>query len=151
MIKNSKYDVKECYYDTDYWAGGVKKCADMGLHLPDMMTLANIANSKYGTTLIGPYTLYVDATHGGDNCKEYIKTNWDGGSSWRVDASDSIICNANTAQDPSSGFAITGYYWSSSEYSSVGAYHRRFLDDNSYWSMADSRYHSGVKSLCVGD
>ena len=64
MIKNSKYGVKECGVDTDTWAGGVKKCADMGLHLPDMMTLANIANSRNGTTLIGPYTMYMGSGYG---------------------------------------------------------------------------------------
>ena len=148
MIKNSKYGVKECGVDTDYWAGGVKKCADMGLHLPDIMTLANIANSHYGTTLIGPYTMYMGSGYG-DNCKDYIKTNWDDGSSWRIDASDAIICNANTTTDASSGFSLTGGYWSSSEYSSATAYTRTFYDGSSIWGRGGRGYAD--RSLCVGD
>ncbi len=94
MIKNSKYDVKGCHYDTDYWAGGVKKCTDMSLHLPDMMTLANIANSRYGTTLIGAYTMYLGPAYG-DNCQAQILA-WDGNNLYRINESDAIICNARS-------------------------------------------------------
>ena len=149
MIKNSKYGVKECGVDTDYWAGGVKKCADMGLHLPDMMTLANIANSRYGTTLIGAYTIYMGPSYG-DNCQAQILT-WDSNDPYRINKSDAIICNANTTPDSSSGFSITGRYWSSSEHSSTGAYYRYFGDNYSSWARNYSRSNSDVKSLCVGD
>ena len=78
----TKYGIKECGVSTDYWAGGVKKCADMGLHLPDMMTLANIANSRYGTTQIGPYTVVFNssykASNGTGDCKDWISENWGG-------------------------------------------------------------------------
>ena len=147
MIKNSKYSVKECGVDTDYWAGGVKKCADMGLHLPDMMTLANIANSRYGTTLIGPYTVYMGPSYG-DNCQAQILA-WDRNNPSRINESDAILCNANTTPDPSSGFPITGYYWSSSEYSSAKAYTRHFRDDGSYWDR--NPRNTAYKSLCVAD
>ena len=147
MIKDSKYGIKECGVDTDYWAGGVKKCADMGLHLPDMMTLANIANSRYGTTLIGAYTIYMGSSYG-DNCQATILS-LDSNNPYRINESDAIICNANTTPDPSSGFSITGDYWSSSEYSSTVAYLRGFFDNLSHWF----RYgrSNAIRSLCVGD
>ena len=150
MIKNSKYGVKECGVDTDYWAGGVKKCADMGLHLPDMMTLANIANSRYGTTLIGPYTLYVGSQYG-ENCRDQVAA-WFGSQTSFIFTVAEIICNANTTTDPSSGFPIpNGDYWSSSEYSSTDAYARDFFDDFSIWNRYYPRPDSRIKSLCVGD
>ena len=151
MVNSGKYGIKGCSYDTDYWAGGVKACADIGLHLPDMMTLANIANSRYGTTLIGPYTMYFGSNHASTqsgDCTSWIRTHW--GSQY-VDESDSIICNANTNRDYSSGFYVNGYYWSSSEYSSTYAYHRNFYDDHSHWYRNHGRYDSDIKSLCVGD
>ena len=148
MLKNSKYGVKECGADPDYWAGGMKKCADMGLHLPDMMTLANIANSRYGTTLIGAYTLYVGSQYG-ENCREQVAA-WYGSPTSYIFTEAEIICNANTTPDPSSGFPIpSGNYWSSSEASAVYAYRRYFNTDRSTW-YRNARYNSD-RSLCVGD
>ena len=146
MTKNSKYGVKGCGVDPDYWAGGVKKCADMGLHLPDMQTLANIANSRYGTTLIGPYTLYV-GTQYGEDCLGQVAA-WYGQNSYIFNEAE-IICNANTTPDPSSGFSITDRYWSSSEASAVYAYRRDFYDAYSIWDRSYRGY--GDRSLCVGD
>ena len=157
MIKNNKYNVKECGVDTDYWAGGVKKCADMGLHLPDMMTLANIANARYGTTVIGPYTLYVGTQHG-ENCLDQVAT-WYGGYGSYIFTEAEILCNKNTSPDTSSGIydsaastkAITGHYWSSSDSSPTLAYARAFYGDSSHWARDYGRNVSDIKSLCVGD
>ena len=155
MIKNSKYDVKECYYDTDYWAGGVKKCADMGLHLPDMQTLANIANSRYGTTLIGPYTLYV-GTQYGEDCRTQI-ADWYGQNSYIFNEAE-ILCNVDTSTDANSALnnaegssTISGGYWSSLESSATNAYNRNFYTDNSSWTRSYARDNSTVRALCVGD
>ena len=144
----TKYGIKWCGADPDRWAGAVKRCADMGLHLPDMMTLANIANSRYGTTLIGAYTIYMGPAYG-DNCQAQILS-WDNNSPSRINKSDAIICNANTTPDPSSGFSIAdGYYWSSSELSSTGAHARHFYDAHSNWRRENR--NRTCRSLCVGD
>ena len=161
MIKNSKYGVKECYYDTDYWAGGVKKCADMGLHLPDMQTLANIANSRYGTTQIGPYTAVFNSSYKSSNgtgdCKDWIRENW--GENHYYFSEAEILCGFNTSTagdsalnngEGSTSSTISGIYWSSSEASATLAYGRSFYTVYSYWYRIGGRYES-IKSLCVGD
>ena len=161
MIKNSKYDVKECYYDTDYWAGGVKACADMGLHLPDMMTLANIANSRYGTTQIGPYTLFLSYRPlEGQSCKDYFITSelW-GDATYRAENSDAIICEADTTSKTDSGINGVGldtlatkntFYWSNLEVSKTNAYGRSFYNVDSYWGRHYVRSYD-YRSLCVAD
>ena len=149
-IKN-KYGIQYCGgVESDRWAGGVKACREMGLHLPDMMTLANIANSRYGTTLIGAYTLYISSGYGGDNCRDYIIHNWDSDRTWRVDESDAIICNADISIDPA-GFSITGGYWASWEYDIRYASYRDFTDDYSRWGRSGTRSSNVAKALCVGD
>ena len=153
---SSKYGINGCGVDTDFWAGGVKKCGDMGLHLPDMMTLANIANARYGTTVIGPYTVYM-GTQYGKNCIDQVTACYGAGSYIFTEAE--ILCNQNASPDTSSGIydsaastkAITRDYWSSSEYSPTTAYVRYFDDDGSVWHRSLGRNRSDIKSLCVGD
>ena len=151
----SKYGIKECGVETDYWAGGMKKCADIGLHLPDMMTLANIANSRYGTTKIGIYTMYLGSTYGSD-CIQQIHV-WDS-DPYRITDSDAILCNEDTNTDPNSGLnventadsSIDGFYWGNVELSDVWAYRRGFYANFSDWGKSN-RSLSNRKSLCVGD
>ncbi|MBR5518071.1 MAG: hypothetical protein IKV86_03495, partial [Clostridia bacterium] len=59
--------VNGCIYDNDYFAGAVKKCNDVGLHLPSMQTLANIAGATYGRSDIGPYTLIMSNAYAQSN------------------------------------------------------------------------------------
>ena len=155
----TKYGINECCTDCDAnggdrWAAGVIKCADMGLHLPDMLTLANIANARYGTTLIGPYTIYM-GTQYGEDCRTQI-ADWYGQNSYIFNEAE-ILCNVDTSTDANSALndgegstlpTISGGYWSSSE-ASVVAYRRYFGPDSSTWSR-DVRY-GGRESLCVGD
>ena len=54
--KNKGYGISSCYYEDDYWAGAMKKCHDLGMHLPTPQTLANLAGAVYGRTDIGPKT-----------------------------------------------------------------------------------------------
>ena len=139
----------------DTWAAGVIACAELGLHLPDMMTLANIANSRYGTTLIGPYTIYM-GTQYGENCRDQIAA-WYGASSYIFQEAE-IICNVSANTDSNSALndgesstapTLSGNYWSSSEAYTMTAYNRTF-GTNSRWDKTRGRYGS-VKSLCVGD
>ena len=162
---NTKYGINNCCKSCDAnggdtWAAGVIACADLGLHLPDMMTLANIANARYGTTQIGAYTLYIkNNPPEGQTCKEYFTTSgiW-GDATYRANNSDAIICGANLDTDPNSALnadadstatTISGNYWSSSEISATSAYIRYFNSGSSCWYSV-GRYISN-KSLCVGD
>ncbi len=156
----TKYGINECCTDCDAnggdtWAAGVIKCADMGLHLPDMLTLANIANARYGTTLIGPYTIYM-GTQYGEDCRTPI-ADWYGQNSYIFNEAE-ILCNVDTSTDANSALndgegstssTIFDYYWSSSEASAVYAYRRDFHAAFSFWDRS-ARYN-GHKSLCVGD
>ena len=162
---NTKYGINNCCTSCDAnggdtWAAGVIACADLGLHLPDMMTLANIANARYGTTQIGAYTLYIkNNPPEGQTCKEYFTTSgiW-GDATYRANNSDAIICGANLDTDPNSALnadadstatTISGGYWSNSEISDTSAYERPFGSDFSAWYRGDRTL--SYKSLCVGD
>ena len=129
--------VNDCYYDNnnDYFAGAVKKCNDVGLHLPSMQTLANITGATYGRSDIGPYTLIMSnayaqsnnddgegkccATRNNDggcierractDCEDFYKNNY----SWnpetnagRVSSTDKIICLPGDIPYDTSGSAI---------------------------------------------
>ena len=41
------YPIKECYYESDYWAGAVKACHDMGSSLPSQSDLDKLAEELY--------------------------------------------------------------------------------------------------------
>ena len=110
------------------------------MHLPDMLTLANIANARYGTTLIGPYTLYVGSQYGED-CLGQVAA-WYGQNSYIFREAE-ILCNVNTSTDSNSALnngessnssTISGGYWSSSEAPATNAYRRGFSTETSYWN-----------------
>ena len=44
------YPIKECYYESDYWAGAVKACHDMGSSLPSKSDLNKLAEELYQDT-----------------------------------------------------------------------------------------------------
>ena len=162
----TKYGINACCTSCDAnggdtWAAGVIKCADMGMHLPDMMTLANIANSRYGTTQIGPYTAVFDSSYkagdGTGDCKDWIREHW--GQNHYYFREAEILCNVDTSTDANSALnngessntaSIFSDYWSSSEASATYAYSRHFYPDRSTWYRGFGRYDS-LKSLCVGD
>ena len=162
----TKYGINECCIECDgqsykdTWAGGVIACADLGLHLPDMMTLANIANSRYGTNQIGAYTMYMGANHVSSqsgNCATWIQNLW--GANY-INESDAILCGVDTATTSDSALnngenssisTISDFYWANSEYFDTAAYYRAFFGELSYWGKTQRYNYNGIKSLCVGD
>ena len=153
--RQKELGLKWCYDGNDYYAGAVKACHDIGLHLPSMQTLANIAGAKYGRSDIGTYTLIMKNGYGDyDDCKKYYEANNLGG---RVELSDKIICisesdlvNGNIPNGANSSVSsISGYFWSSSEVSSFAALGRNILSYGSSWYA----YGRGAydQPLCVGD
>ena len=46
------YPIKECYRESDYWAGAVKACKDMGSSLPSQEQLDQLARALYPGTEI---------------------------------------------------------------------------------------------------
>ena len=140
----------------DFWAGAVLNCDDLGLHLPNLATLANIANARYGTNQINSYTQYFNSSYKGkDGTGDCINWMKDKGwlSTYLYSKSDNIICNANTqtSETSSIGEAINGDYWANSEFSETSAFHRTIGPTMSMWSGSGSRNGQGVKILCVGD
>ncbi len=165
-----KLGIKECFKlnneerDDDYWAGAVKKCYDIGLHLPSAQTLANIAGARYGRSDITPYTVIASV--------QWTKTyeEWSADSElpceqiWRkngYEKSDQIICidngdNTNTDKsmgndDTSSSIGSFGKnnFWSASESSAANAFRRNISIYCSNWRQ-NGRHNDGVP-LCVGD
>ena len=95
--------IKDCYYETDYWAGAVKQCGGVS-KMPTMDDLGKLASQLYkGKPSIG--------------AKQDIS-----GLQWDQDAATSLGFT-------SSGF----YLWSVEEYSSYYACSRYFSSTTSYW------------------
>ena len=155
-LKNkNRLGINGCYYAQDYWAGAVKKCNDIGMHLPSMQTLANIAGAKYGRSDIDTYTLimmneYTDSLYptSTGNCMDYFKShNWGN----RLSIS-TVICVSGAIPNGtnSSVASIAGNFWSSSEVSASMAQGRNILSSTSSWGTSSRNY--GTNSpLCVGD
>lgn len=143
--------INGCYYDTDYWAGAVKKCHDIGMHLPSMQTLAVIAGAKYGRTDIGTYTLIMRNDYHSDtyqstgNCLDFFKTN----GSYRLSTSD-VICVDTLPNGVNSSIAsLSGHFWSSAEVNASTAQTRDIYFALSTW-YSHGREGNAVP-LCVGD
>ena len=144
---------KNSQSDLDYYAGAVKACHDIGLHLPSMQTLANLAGAVYGRTDISTYTLIMKNGYQDSNgvvWPDCTKFPWGAsrlalsnvicvdGSSIPVDGNTSIPSNLRY-----------GYFWSSSEASASTAFGRNVDVSYSGWNM-DDRWYAFVP-LCVGD
>ena len=162
--------VKGCSYATDYYAGAVKKCNELGLHLPSFQTLAVIAGARYGRTDIGPYTLITTNAHAtsgtqcrdtnGNNracmsCEDYF-INFNGwtqdSNAGRVASSDRIICvdGSSITNGANAPVYLSGYFWSSSEVSSTSALKRDIYPHISAWGEFSRSINYAVP-LCVGD
>ena len=148
------YGITGCYYDNDYWAGAMKKCHDIGMHLPSSQTLANIANAVYGRTDIGVRTSimrddYSSSTYTSTgNCEDYYRAN----GSYRL-TEGNVICTGNGAIPIPTSSAIsslTGYFWAAEEVSSTVAYRRSVNTDGSSWARY-GRYNDYYVPLCLGD
>ena len=154
LKKKDKLGINGCYYDNDYYAGAVEACANIGLHLPSMQTLANLAGARYGRTDIGTYTLIMrnGYTSGGTtypDCHEYYDTHDDYG---RNALSDIICVNGNNIPN-GVNTAVSeisdGKFWSSTEVSAGTALRRNIYSNNSSWR--EHRRNDGIVPLCVGD
>ena len=158
-----KYGFKYCetyaQNNQDYWVGAMYACDKLGLHLPSMQTLAAIANSRYGTTQIGAYTIYIGSNPPeGTTCKQYFEQNWSEGT-YRAKLSDAIICGADVATNEDSALNNSGLepivnnsndYWANSEGTLIRrAYKRNIKTTFTLWGE-DYRNNSH-KALCTGD
>ena len=142
--------VNGCYFDgNDYYAGAVKKCNELGLHLPSFQTLAVIAGARYGRTDIGPYTLIMRNGYGGyANCEQYYAEHNYGNRN----AKSNIICVDGDSIPNGAGTPIylsDGHFWSSSERTATTALYRNIASDNSSWD--ETSRGNGIVPLCVGD
>ena len=138
----------------DYWVGAMYACDKLGLHLPSTQTLASMANARYGTNIITPFTVYIASNPPeGKTCEEYFRTagTW-GDTAYRIQHSDQILCGQSGAVGPGSplGNSFGGNYWSSSEESTYYAYARLIYESDSNWYRI-GRGNSGYRALCLGD
>ena len=116
--------IKNCYYDTDYWAGAVKQCGGVSKMLT-MDDLGKLVSQLYrGNPSIGAY-----------QDKESLQ--------WDQDAATSLGFTSPSF-----------YLWSGEEYDSGGAYGRYFGSTYSYYNgyygyNRDNR--SNFQAVCLGD
>ena len=152
----SKGLINACYYETDYYAGAVKKCNEYKLHLPSMQTLANIAGTRYGRTDITTETLIAvngftnDPSKRYENCKDFII------NGLKFPANSDIICVDNNLP-VFSGTSLESIdagnifiFWSNSEYNELLARGRAITEA---YSLRQNyrRNNSNYIPLCVGD
>ena len=137
----------------DNWVGAMYACDKLGLHLPSIQTLASMANARYGTNIITPFTAYIASNPPeGQTCLEYFKTSgkWTD-VDYREKYSDKILCSQSGAVGAGSPLAnsFDGTIWSNSEVSTELAYVRYITSDHSIW-YRNSRENTFI-ALCVGD
>ena len=152
--KKDKLGINECCPNCDanggdYYAGAVEACANIGLHLPSMQTLANLAGARYGRTDIGVHTLIMRNGYSGyDDCHQWFDEHDYG----RKAISD-IICVDGASIPDGTNTAVSeisyGNFWSSTEVSARTALKRGIHNDDSPW-YENFRYDGNVP-LCVGD
>ena len=145
---------KNSHGDADYWAGAVKVCHDIGLHLPSMQTLANLAGAIYGRTDISTYTLimkngFEDSNHNiYADCHDYP---W---GEFQLKISNVICVDGASIPTDTEDTAMpanlrSGTFWSSTEVSASTAQRRSIDSRYSNW-FTDGRWIELVP-LCVGD
>ena len=117
-------NIKNCYYDNDFWAGGVKKCGGTS-KMPTMSQIAEIADYVYNTSGIGAK----------DNV-DYLT----------LDYGKLSELGFSTLQ----GYASSLYLWSGEESDEYNAYRRNFASDNTGW-YASSRSNNNHMMVCIGD
>ncbi len=115
-VAEGNLGIRECYYDTDYWAGAVKQCGGVS-KMPTMDDLGKLASQLYkGNPTINAY-------------RDYSNLQWD------QDAATDLGFT-------SSGF----YLWSGEEHISKRAYSRGFSSTLSYYNLSnrDRSYKQAV-------
>ena len=125
--------ITNCYDRTygveDKWGGAVKTCHDLGLHLPSMATLAQIATMRYGVQI---------------NTFEQVAF----GSSCSTYPTFHCSIKPSTADYSIPVSTFNGHYWSS-EASASNAYLRTFYTiDSGYYYDPRSTAHN---ALCIAD
>ena len=118
--------ISECYYESDYWAGAVKACHDMGSSLPSQEQLDQLARDLYpGATI-----------------NTGLGQNSSGG-------------NRDNDLAVSMGFITSRIYtfwlWSSEEYSKYSAYARYFTSTGTYRYGSNRYYDSPGQAVCLAE
>ena len=114
--------ISECYYESDYWAGAVKACHDMGSSLPSQEQLDQLARDLYpGTTINTGFT-----TSNGQRDND-------------------LAVSMGFISSPSSSFFLC----SSEEYSENFAYYRSFY--STYTNRNTNVRFSIYQAVCLGD
>ena len=126
--------------DEDKWAGAVKACHDLGLHLPSMATLAKIA-----TLQLGIQVDVLESVDILDDCSSY--------TSYRHCKEKPI--DYDSYSTPIS-ITFNGHFWSGQEYSSSNAYTLSIVPASSTWanSWVNARIDgrsNGHYALCIAD
>ena len=117
--------------DNDKWGGAVKACHDLGMHLPSLATLAQIATVQFGV----PIDVYENVAFNQSMC--------DKNPTW------SCRFPPSTAEYSSPVSTFSGDHWSSHERSAGTAFRQGF---SSVYSGYFSTYrYSAANALCLGD
>ena len=113
-------EIRECYYDSDYWAGAVKSCGGVS-NMPTESQLIDLAKYVYNT----------DSINGGESTTyETLDTE---------KASQFLSASQSSAEF---------FVWSGQEYSSDRAYYRCFYFTGPGW-RSNTRDRSYILAVCV--
>ena len=116
--------ISECFYDSDYWAGAVKACKDMGSSLPSQEQLDQLARDLYpGTEISSTSGKYSYGTRDNDLAVSMGFISSSGSSFW---------------------------VWSSEEYSWDYAYRRSFYSTSTLRDTSN-RSNSSIQAVCLAE
>ena len=116
--------ISECYYSSDYWAGAVKACHDMGSSLPSQEQLDQLARDLYpGTEISSTLNEYSSGSRDND-----------------------LAVSMGFISSPGNSF----WLWSSEEYSEGSAYFRAFRSMDTYRGRY-YRYNSEYQAICLAE
>ncbi len=121
-VNKGTLGIKDCGYDTDYWAGAVKQCGGVS-KMPTMADLAKLATELYKS----------NPTVG---AKQDI---YDG---LQLDTSKVVSLGLGN-----SSFSV----WSGEEYNSDSAYCRRFLSQSYLFWYGHNRDYSNAQTVCLSE
>jgi len=159
-----KIGINNCSLDDDYWAAAVKKCYELGLHLPSEQTLAAAAGARYGRTDITPTTVIASEPwlmsnsyfSSGSTCKEKLLNGYTLANQAICISSSEGATNETMNLDETANAAISltndAKYVSNTELGTAGTstIYRFFRPYNS-GIYKTNRSTSGIVALCVAD
>ncbi|MBQ3818897.1 hypothetical protein II810_00465, partial [bacterium] len=154
----SRLGINKCPIDGDRWAAAVKKCHDLGLHLPSEQTLATATGARYGRsditkdTIIGSKAWVDTKDWPGSTCEEKIKDFYgvtDAICITKGKNGETVEAGNMYQDDNNAPIMLEGHYWLNIEVDSAARV--RYIGAGLSNYFISDRDNGIRRALCVGD